>query len=75
LDPRERRLGEAVQAAVANGYDDVSHNQILLLSAPKSPDTAQFPSIKHEGPQAWTMKWRYRPLVDLLSATTTADIP
>ncbi len=75
LDPREQRVGQAVQAAVASGYADVTHNQVFLLSSPKSLATVTFPGIRHEGPSAWTLKWRYRPLADLLTATTTADIP
>ncbi len=73
LDPCERRIGEAVQAAVANGYDDVPYNQVLLLSAAKSPETETFAPIRHEGPHAWAMGKRYRPLRDLLNAETTAD--
>ncbi len=75
LDPRERRVGEAVQAAVANGYNDVPHNQVLLLSGPKSRATVTFTPIRHEGPHAFVMSKTYRPLADLLTATTTADIP
>ncbi len=73
LNPVQRHIGEAVQAAIANGYDDVPHNQVLLLSAAKSPETVTFAPIRHEGPHAWAMGKRYRALGDLLSAETTAD--
>ena len=75
LDPTQRRIGDAIVAALAKGYDDVPSNQVLLLSGPDDDATITFVPIRHEGRNAWTMNRRYQSVASLTSATTTADLP
>lgn len=74
LDPTERRIGDAVVAALASGYGDVPSNQVILLSGPDDDATVTFTPIRHEGRNAWTMNRRYQSIVALASSTTTTDL-
>jgi hypothetical protein len=72
-DPLERRVGEALAAALHDGNVAV-RVCVVLLSTPDEPDTASFDPVPHEGDAAWTMFQRFADLDRLSAATSTDDL-
>jgi hypothetical protein len=72
-DPVERRVGEALAAALHDGAT-APRVSVVLLSPPDDPDTVSFEPVAHETDAAWTMLQRFTDLDRLLTATSTADL-
>ncbi len=72
-DPVERRVGEALAAALHQG--PVPHPvQVVLLSRPGDPATLTITPVAHPGGTAWTLFQRYVDLTRLQAAATTDDL-
>ena len=76
-DAEEREVGQALLAALKDGYfDEPKQHQIFLLSAPDDDRTLTLADlIAHHGRSGWTQKQRYVSS-EILSANpeTTADL-
>ena len=72
-DPVERRVGEALAAALHDGATS-PRVSVVLLSPPDDPDTASFEPVTHDADAAWTMFQRFADLDRLRTATSTADL-
>ena len=72
-DPVERRIGEALAAALHEG-NPAPRVSVVLLSLPEDPDTATFDPVPHDGDAAWTMFQRFADLDQLRSAASTDDL-
>jgi hypothetical protein len=72
-DPVQRRVGEALAAAL---YDGATSPRVcvVLLSPSDDPETVSLDAVPHEGEAAWTMFQRFTDLDRLRSATSTADL-
>ena len=72
-DPVERRVGEALAAAL---YDGATAPRVcvVLLSPSDDPETVSLESVPHEGEAAWTMFQRFTDLDRLRAAATTDDL-
>lgn len=72
-DPVERRVGEALAAAL---HDGAAHPRVCvaLLSLPDDAETASFEPVAHPADAAWTTFQRLVDLERLRSATTTDDL-
>ena len=73
LDPLDRRVGEIMMAAMAEGRD-TSDVEVVVLSSLHDSDTVEFEPLPHHGDHAWTMNQRYVRLRELLSARSTQDL-
>ena len=71
--PVERRVGEALAAALHDGLT-APRVSVVLLSPSDDPDTASFEPIAHRGEAAWTMFQRFTDLDRLRTATSTDDL-
>jgi hypothetical protein len=72
-DPAERRVGEALAAALHEGGTG-PRVAVVLLSPPADPDTVTVAPVPHHGEAAWTMFQRFVPLDSLRTAASTADL-
>jgi hypothetical protein len=72
-DPRERRVGEALAAALHDGHTP-PRVSVVLLSPPDDPGTASFEPVVHDGDVAWTMFQRFVDLDQLRAARTTGEL-
>jgi hypothetical protein len=72
-DPVERRVGEALAAALHDGATS-PRVSVVLLSPADDPDTASFEPVTHDADVAWTLFQRFADLDRLRSATSTADL-
>ncbi len=72
-DPVERRVGEALAAALHDGAT-AARVSVVLLSPPDDPATASFEPVAHEADTAWTMFQRFVDLDRLRTATSTAEL-
>ena len=72
-DPVERRVGEALAAALHAGATS-PRVSVVLLSPPDDPDTASFEPVTHDADTAWTMFQRFADLDRLRTATSTVDL-
>ena len=72
-DPVERRVGEALAAALHDGATS-PRVSVVLLSPPDDPDTASFAPVVHDADTAWTMFQRFADLDRLRTAASTADL-
>jgi hypothetical protein len=72
-DPVERRVGEALAAALHDGRT-TPRVTVALLSPPDDPDTASFEPVRHDGDAAWTMFQRFVDLDRLRAATSTDEL-
>jgi hypothetical protein len=72
-DPVQRRVGEALAAALHDGLA-TPRVSVVLLSAPEDPDTGSFAPVAHAGDIAWTMLQRFVDLDRLRTATSTDDL-
>ena len=72
-DPTERRVGEALAAALHDGATG-PRVAVVLLSAPDDADTVSVEPVPHTADAAWTMFQRLVPLDQLRTAGSTADL-
>ena len=72
-DPVERRVGEALAAALHDGAT-AARVSVVLLSPPDDPETASFEPVTHDADTAWTMFQRFADLDRLRTATSTAEL-
>ena len=72
-DPVERRVGEALAAALHDGLT-TPRVAVVLLSAPDDPETLTIEPVPHESDAAWTMFQRLVEVDRLRAATSTADL-
>lgn len=72
-DPVERRVGEALAAALHDGAT-APRVSVVLLSPPDDADTASFEPVTHDSDTAWTMFQRFADLDRLRNATSTEDL-
>jgi hypothetical protein len=72
-DPVQRRVGEALAAALGDG-GTAPRVAVVLLSAPDDQDTVVIEPLTHDGDVAWTMFQRIIDVDRLRSATSTADL-
>jgi hypothetical protein len=72
-DPTDRRVGEAIAAALHDGAS-AARVAVVLLSGPEDPDTVTTEPVAHDGDAAWTMFQRFVELDRLLAARTTDDL-
>lgn len=72
-NPVERRVGEALAAALHEGVA-MPRVSVALLSTADDPDTATFEPVEHDGDAAWTMFQRLTDLDRLREARSTDDL-
>jgi hypothetical protein len=72
-DPVERRVGEALAAALHDG-STAARVSVVLLSPPEDPETASFDPVPHEGDTAWTVFQRFTDIDRLRAATSTDEL-
>jgi hypothetical protein len=72
-DPVQRRVGEAMAAALHDGLT-APRVAVALLSAPDDPDTLSMEPLTHDGDAAWTMFQRVVDVDRLLTASSTTDV-
>ena len=72
-DPTERRVGEAMAAALHDGAS-AARVAVVLLSGPDDPDTLTTEPVGHDGDAAWTMFQRFVDLDRLKAARSTDDL-
>ena len=72
-DPVDRRVGEALAAALHDG-GTAARVEVVLLSRPDDDDTVTVEPVIHEGEAAWTLFQRFTDVARLRAATTTDDL-
>ena len=72
-DPLDRRVGEALAAALHDG-GTVARVAVVLLSRPDDDDTVTVEPVTHDGDAAWTLFQRFTDVDRLRRATTTDDL-
>jgi hypothetical protein len=72
-DPVERRVGEALAAALHDG-GTAARVEVVLLSRPSDEDTVEVDPVAHDGDAAWTLFQRFTDVERLRAAATTDDL-
>ena len=72
-DPVERRIGEALAAALHDGLT-TPRVSVVLLSPPDHPETLTIEPVPHEGDVAWTMFQRVVDVERLRAASSTSEL-
>ncbi len=72
-DPVERRVGEALAAALHEG-STTARVEVVLLSRPDDDDTTTVTPVTHDGDAAWTLFQRFTDVGRLRAAATTDDL-
>jgi hypothetical protein len=72
-DPVDRRVGEALAAALHDG-STTARVEVVLLSRPDDVDTVTLEPVAHDGDAAWTLFQRFTDVDRLREATTTDDL-